>query len=497
MSDINIPNITPEENLNSERAIRREKLHLLKAAGQNPFEITKFLTDASAFQILNLYSDFEDKVVNLAGRIMSKRIMGKASFSHIEDGSGKIQLYIKGDIVGLDVYEAYKKSDIGDIIGVKGEVFTTQHGEISVKVSECVMLAKSLNPLPEKFHGLTNTDLRYRMRYVDLIVNPEVKDAFVKRSKIISSIREFLNQKGFLEVETPILNSVPSGANARPFTTHHNTLDIGLYLRIAPELYLKRLLVGGFLKVYELGRVFRNEGMSVKHNPEFTIMELYQAYADFNDMMDITEELFKFCAKNALNTQVINFQGVEIDFNKAWRRVPMPTLVKECTGLDFYASDLKDIIENAKKVGVFIDKNASWGEALYKVFDEAVESKLIQPTFVTDYPIEVSPLAKKKKDDNRLTERFEFFINGWEMGNAFSELNDPEDQKERFEEQAKQRLKGDDEAQMTDHDFVNALEYGMPPAGGLGIGIDRMVMLFTDNPSIRDVLLFPTMKPKN
>ena len=495
MTDINI--LENEETLTSERAIRREKLLNLKAAGENPFDVNKFLINAYANDILNSYANYEGKTVGIAGRVMSRRIMGKAAFSHIYDGTQKIQIYIKGDVVGAESYEAYKKGDIGDILGVEGEVFTTMHGEISVKATKITLLAKSLNPLPEKFHGLKDTDLRYRHRYVDLIVNPEVKDAFVKRSKIISAMREFLNGKGFLEVETPILNSTAGGANARPFTTHHNTLDIDMFLRIAPELYLKRLLVGGFLKVYELGRVFRNEGMSVKHNPEFTIMELYEAYADYNDMMDITEELFKYVALKALNTQKLNFQGTEIDFGKDWRRAPMATLVKEVTGIDFYVGDLASLVAKAKDAGVYIEKTATWGEALYKVFDEAVESKLIQPTFVTDYPIEVSPLAKKKKCDPRLTERFEFFINGWEMGNAYSELNDPEDQRERFEEQAKQRLKGNDEAQMTDNDFVNALEYGMPPAGGLGIGIDRMVMLFTDNPSIRDVLLFPTMKPRN
>ncbi|MGN1042672.1 MAG: lysine--tRNA ligase, partial [Christensenellales bacterium] len=393
-------------------------------------------------------------------------------------------------------YAEFKKWDLGDILGVEGEVFTTHSGEVSVKVKKATLLSKSLLPLPEKYHGLKDTDLRYRQRYVDLIANPEVMDTFKKRSKIISCIRRFLDEKGFVEVETPILNSIPSGASARPFVTHHNTLDIDMYLRIAPELYLKRLIVGGFDKVYEIGRLFRNEGMDVKHNPEFTTIELYQAYADYNDMMDITEEMYKYCAEKVLGTTTITYQGTTLDLGVKWPRMTMTEAVKKYTGIDFDSAELPEIIEQAKKIGVELDEDVTWGKALYKVFDEKIEEHLIQPTFITDYPVEVSPLAKRKPSDKRLTERFEFFMIACEMGNAFSELNDPIDQRSRFEQQARERANGDDEAQMTDDDFVTALEYGLPPTGGLGIGIDRMVMLFTDNYSIRDVLLFPTMKPK-
>ena len=491
--------------------VRLQKLASLKAEGRDPYEVVKFARSAEAKAILSNYADYAGKTVTIAGRVMSKRIMGKASFCHIADGATNIQLYLRIDELG-DAYEDFKKCDIGDIVGVKGEVFTTHKNEISVKVAEFTLLSKSLLPLPEKYHGLTNNDLRYRQRYVDLIVNPEVKDTFVKRSKIIGAIRRFLDARGYLEVETPILNSVPGGASARPFVTHHNTLDIDMYLRIAPELYLKRLIVGGLLKVYEIGRLFRNEGMSIKHNPEFTTIELYEAYADYHDMMDISEELFRVASKEALGTTEISYQGTPIDLGKPWRRVTMVDLVKEATGIDFGTVDktkgashgkkdahdgvsMADIIKEAEKVGVELKKDVTWGNALYTIFDQKVEATLIEPTFVLDYPVEVSPLAKRKKADPRLTERFEFFIYGREMGNAFSELNDPIDQKARFAEQLKARQKGDDEAQMPDDDFVTALEYGMPPTGGLGIGIDRMVMLLTDNASIRDVLLFPTMKP--
>ncbi|MFA5449183.1 MAG: lysine--tRNA ligase [Clostridia bacterium] len=491
-----IENIQTEQDINEIVAIRHEKLALLRKEGRDPFQEVRYDTNAYANNILGDYAAYEGKTVKIAGRIMSRRIMGKASFAHIEDGTAKIQVYFRIDGIGEDNYENFKRLDIGDIIGVTGEVFTTHKGEKSIKAHDYILLAKSLRPLPEKFHGLKDTDLRYRQRYVDLIMNPAVKETFIKRSRIITAIRTFLDERGFIEVDTPILNTILGGANARPFVTHHNTLDLNMYLRIAPELYLKRLIVGGFLKVYEMGRLFRNEGMSVKHNPEFTTMELYQAYADYNDMMDITEELYKYCAQTVLGTTDLTYQGETINLGGNWRRVTMSDLVKEHTGIDFYTDSIPQIIEKAKGAGVYLDKNISWGNAMYKIFDQTIEDKLVQPTFVTDYPVEVSPLAKRKKSDPRLTERFEFFITSREMGNAFSELNDPIDQKARFEEQAKARAAGDEEAQMMDEDFVTALEYGLPPTGGLGIGIDRMVMLFTDSYSIRDVLLFPTMKPK-
>lgn len=492
-----IENNASEEvlDINEQIAVRMQKLAELKASGQDPFAEIRFDRDAEAKEILADFPKFEGKMVSIAGRVMSKRIMGKASFCHIYDGSASIQLYFRIDALGEENYGEFKKLDIGDIIGLSGEVFLTHKGEISVKVSSYILLAKALRPLPEKFHGLTNPDLRYRQRYVDLIVNPEVKDAFIKRSQILLSIREYLNEKGYIEVETPILNTILGGANARPFITHHNTLDIDMYLRIAPELYLKRLIVGGFSKVYEIGRLFRNEGMDTKHNPEFTTIELYEAYTDYNDMMDITEGMFKYCARKIQGTEKITYQGVEIDLSSPWERITMVDCVKKHTGLDFNSENLEDIISKARKMGVDLPKDASWGKALYETFDQLVEEKLVQPTFVLDYPVEISPLAKKRKDDQRLVERFEVFITAREMGNAFSELNDPVDQRERFMDQVKEREKGDEEAQMMDEDYVTALEYGLPPTGGLGIGIDRMVMLLTDSPSIRDVLLFPTMKP--
>ena len=492
-------NVLPVEEAIDENeviAVRHQKLADLKSEDKDPFAEVSYDVTAHAEDIFGDYASYEEKEVSLAGRIMSKRVMGKAAFAHIQDGTGLIQLYFRIDALGQEAYEAFKKLDIGDIIGVKGTVFTTHKGEISVKASEYILLAKSLRPLPEKYHGLRDQEIRYRKRYLDLIVNPEVKEVFVKRSRIITAIRTFLNAKGYIEVETPVLNTILGGANARPFITHHNTLDIDMYLRIAPELYLKRLIVGGFLKVYEMGRLFRNEGMDTKHNPEFTTIELYEAYADYNDMMDLTEELYKYCAREVLGTTTLTYQGETIELGGAWRRVSMVDIVKEVTGIDFGAGyDAEKARAEAKKLGIEIAENDSWGNALYKVFDEAVESGLVQPTFVIDYPVEVSPLAKRKKSDPRLTERFEFFITAREMGNAFSELNDPIDQRARFEDQVKKREKGDDEAQMMDEDYVSALEYGLPPTGGLGIGIDRMIMLFTDSASIRDVLLFPTMKP--
>ena len=493
----NLTDVLPvQEDENEIIALRRERLKELKAEGRDPFRAVSYDVDATSRRIVSDYAAYDGKSVSLAGRLISKRVMGKAGFAHIRDAEGDIQLYFRIDALGAEKYDDFKKTDIGDIIGVKGEVFTTHKGEISVKVSDFVLLTKSLRPLPEKYHGLKDTEIRYRKRYLDLIVNPEVKDVFVKRSAIIAAIRTFLNERGFIEVETPILNTIMGGANARPFVTHHNTLDMDMYLRIAPELYLKRLIVGGFDKVYEMGRLFRNEGMDTRHNPEFTTMELYEAYADYGDMMDITEELYKYCAEKVLGTTLLNYQGEEVDLGKTWERISMIDIVRKVTGIDFGAdTDMATVRAQAKALGVEISSEDSWGSVLYKVFDEKVEETLTGPIFVIDYPVEVSPLAKRKASDPRLTERFEFFINAREMGNAFSELNDPEDQRARFEEQVKKREKGDGEAQMMDEDYVTALEYGLPPTGGLGIGIDRMVMLFTDSASIRDVLLFPTMKP--
>lgn len=483
------------EDLSEVIKVRREKLNTMLEAGNNPYEIVSFDKTRSATEVKTDYSELEGKVIRLAGRMISRRIMGKASFANLLDQSGSLQLYVCRNDIGDECYTDFKKFDIGDIIGVEGVPFTTKTGEISLHVSKITMLSKSLLPLPEKFHGLRDTDMRYRQRYVDLIANPEVRETFVARSKIIKAVRSFLDGEGFLEVETPILNTIAGGATARPFVTHHNTLDIDMYMRIAPELYLKRLIVGGFEKVYEMGRLFRNEGMSPRHNPEFTTVELYQAYTDYNGMMDITERLFNYIAKEVFGKGTITYQGTDIVIDKPWKKITMAELVKEHTGIDFMTEELGDCIKRAEALGVGFPKEVTWGKALYEVFDQLIEDKLIQPTFVLDYPVEVSPLAKRKASDKRLTERFEFFITGREMGNAFSELNDPIDQKERFMAQVKERENGDDEAQMMDEDFVTALEYGMPPTGGLGIGIDRLVMLFTDQFNIRDVLLFPTMKP--
>lgn len=478
--------------------VRRTKLQDLMDKGKNPFHRVKYEVTAKSKEILTRFESMEGKDVKIAGRIMTKRGMGKASFSHIQDMEGLIQIYIKMDEVGNEIYEEFKKYDLGDIVGVEGVVFKTNKGEISVKVKEIELLSKSLLPLPEKYHGLKDVDLRYRQRYVDLIVNPHVKETFVIRSKIIRSIRNFLDNKGYIEVETPILNTIPGGASAKPFITHHNTLDIDMYLRIAPELYLKRLIVGGFDKVYEIGRLFRNEGMSIKHNPEFTTIELYEAYTDYHGMMNIAEQMIAHVAQEVLGTMKISYQGQEIDLTPSWTRLTMEESVKQYSGVDFSEiMSASEAYEIAKSKGVHCEKNMSRGEILYAMFETFVEGNLIQPTFITEYPVEVSPLAKRKPENDNLTERFEIFIFGREMGNAFSELNDPIDQKERFMEQVKKREAGDEEANMMDEDFVTALEYGLPPTGGLGLGIDRLVMLLTDSNSIRDVLLFPTMKPRD
>lgn len=487
-----------EDDLGELLQIRREKLFKLQQEGNNPYEITKYHPTHYSQYILENFDEMEGEEVTLAGRIMSKRIMGKASFVHILDAKGQIQSYVQINELGKEAYETFKTYDIGDIIGISGEVFRTKKGEISIKAKEITLLSKSLQPLPEKWHGLKDPDLRYRQRYVDLIVNPDVRQTFVLRSKILQAIRRYLDDRGFLEVETPVLHNSAGGAAARPFITHHNTLNLDMYLRIATELHLKRLVVGGFDKVYEIGRIFRNEGMSIKHNPEFTSIELYQAFADYHDIMDLTEDLVSTVAKKVLGTDVVTYQGEEIHLAAPWKRITMIDAVKEYIGVDFasFQTD-EEARQAARDAGFHIEGKPSWGEVLNLLFEEKVEEHLVQPTFIMDYPIEVSPLAKKKKDDPRLTERFEFFITRREFGNAFSELNDPIDQKERFMEQARQRAAGNEEAEMMDEDFVNALEVGMPPTGGLGIGIDRLVMLLTDSYSIRDVILFPTMKPKD
>lgn len=487
--------VEQEVDVNEVRKVRIEKLNELVAKGENPFEITSYNRTATAGEILADYDKFEGQIVSIAGRLMSKRIMGKASFGHIMDNDGRMQGYFSRDDMGVDEYQAFKKLDVGDIVGIEGFVFKTKTGEISVHVKKVTLLTKSLLPLPEKFHGLKDPELRFRQRYVDLIANPEVKDVFIKRSKIISTIREVLDKKGFIEVETPVLNTLAGGANARPFITHHNTLDIDMYMRIATELHLKRCIVGGFEKVYEIGRQFRNEGMDTKHNPEFTTIELYQAYVDYNEMMNITEELYTTAAERVCGGLDITYQGTPLSLKTPWERLTMVQAVKKYTGLDFDNDPLETLIAKGNKMGLEMSPDTSWGHALYNIFDAFVEEKLTGPVFITDYPVEVSPLAKKKPSDPRLTERFEFFICASEGGNAFSELNDPIDQRSRFEQQMLAKAKGDDEAQPYDEDFCNALEYGMPPTGGLGIGIDRMVMFLTDSASIRDVLLFPTMKP--
>ena len=490
-----------EQAYNELVAIRREKLRGLQEAG-NPFELTSYPQADFAAEVKESFVDVPEgeqgRSVCMAGRMMSKRVMGKASFADLRDTTGNIQLYVRRDDVGVEEYQAFKKFDIGDIIGVRGFVFRTKMGEISVHVTEIVLLSKSLLPLPEKFHGLKDREARYRQRYVDLIVNPEVRKTFEVRSKFIRHMRNYLDERGYMEVETPVLNTIAGGAAARPFVTHHNTLDIDMYMRIATELPLKRLIVGGIDRVYEIGRVFRNEGMDPKHNPEFTTVELYQAYADFHTMMDIAEGILSSAALELLGGYEVEWLGEKIDLTPGWRRLTMVDAVKEYAGIDFGAiSDNAQAVAAAEAIGVELPEAAepTWGNALYACFDQRVEEKLIQPTFITMYPVEVSPLTKRSPQDKRLTERFELFICHSEMANAYSELNDPIDQRERFVKQAEQRERGDDEAEMLDEDFLTALEYGMPPTGGMGMGIDRCVMLLTNSSTIREVILFPTMKP--
>ena len=503
MAEQKNPQQTPEttgENLSQLLQIRRDKLKELQESGNDPFQITRYVSDSDSAQIKENFDAMEEKPVSLAGRLMSKRGMGKVSFCDLQDKSGRIQLYARKDEMGEEEYNRFKKLDIGDIVGVKGVVFRTQRGEMSVRCEQVTLLSKSLLPLPEKFHGLTNTELRYRQRYVDLIVNPDVKRNFVVRSQFIKHVRDFMDGRGFMEVETPVLNTISGGATARPFITHHNTLDIDMFMRIATELPLKRLIVGGMDRVYEIGRIFRNEGMDPKHNPEFTTIELYQAYADFNDMMDLFEDLLTSAAQKILGTYQVQWQGEDIDLTPGWPRMPMHEAVKEYCGVDFMAiSSDEEAVAAAKAIGVELPETAdkTWGNALYECFDQRVEEKLIQPTFITMHPVDVSPLAKRSPKDPRLTERFELFICRSEMGNAFSELNDPIDQRQRFQKQVELRDKGDDEAGMMDEDFITALEYGLPPTGGLGIGIDRCVMMLTNSDSIREVILFPTMKPRD
>ena len=486
-----------EPSVGDQIKVRREKLASLQAEGRNPFEITKFVQTTNSAEIKAHFDEMEGKPVSIAGRLMSKRGMGKVSFCDLQDKEGRIQLYARKDEMDEEEYNRFKKYDIGDIVGIEGEVFRTQRGEMSVRAKKITLLSKSLLPLPEKFHGLTDKETRYRQRYVDLIVNPEVKRNFIIRSQFIKHLRDYLDNMGYIEVETPVLNTIAGGAAARPFITHHNTLDIDMYMRIATELPLKRLIVGGMDRVYEVGRIFRNEGMDPKHNPEFTTVELYQAYADFHDMMDIAEGVYTTFAQKYLGTYELEWMGEKVDLTPGWPRLTMIEAVKKYVGIDFGAiSDDAEAVAAAKAVGVELAEAAekTWGNALYACFDQKVEEQLVQPTFITMYPVEVSPLTKRSPIDPRLTERFEFFICRAEMGNAYSELNDPIDQRERFMKQVEQRERGDDETEMLDEDFLTALEYGMPPTGGMGMGIDRAVMLFTGADTIRDVILFPTMK---
>ncbi|PKM95165.1 MAG: lysine--tRNA ligase [Firmicutes bacterium HGW-Firmicutes-1] len=490
-------NQVEELDLNELLKIRRNKLKELQDQGKDPFEVTKFDVSHQGKDIFEQFEALEGQIVTVAGRIMTKRIMGKASFCHIQDISGQIQAYVKKDGIGEEDYTIFKHYDLGDIIGIKGEVFRTQKGEISIKAEKITLLSKSLQILPEKFHGLKDTDVRYRQRYLDLIVNPEVKNTFIKRSQIIKEIRSFLDDRDFLEVETPMLIDIPGGAAARPFVTHHNALDMKVHMRISLELYLKRLIVGGFDRVYEIGRVFRNEGLSVRHNPEFTLLELYQAYTDYYGMMDLTEDLFRYLATKVLGKTTATYDEVEIDLGKPFERLTMVEAVKKFTGIDF--NEVKDD-EEAKKIAkeknIEVKAHLKKGDVINLFFEAFVEHHLVQPTFIMDHPVEISPLAKRKPDQPEYTERFELFITKREFANAFSELNDPIDQRGRFEHQESLRAAGDEEANMIDEDFLTALEYGMPPTGGLGIGIDRLIMLLTDSYSIRDVLLFPTMKSK-
>ena len=499
MSDqINLNQQVQEEaSLSELLQIRRDKLDELRAAGNDPFTVTKYDVTHHSNEIKDNFEALEEQTVRLAGRIMSKRGMGKVVFADLQDGGGRIQLFVKIDEVGEEALATFKKYDIGDIVGVEGAVFRTKMGEISVRASSITLLSKSLLPLPEKFHGLTDKETRYRQRYVDLIMNPESRRAFEIRSKFVKYLRNFLDNRGFMEVETPVLNTLAGGAAARPFVTHHNTLDIDMYMRIATELHLKRLIVGGLERVYEVGRIFRNEGMDTKHNPEFTTVELYQSYADFNDMMDLFEDLLSGAANEILGTYEVEWQGEKISLAPGFRRMTMAEAVKEYLGVDFMAiNDDAEAVAAAKSVGVDMDGiEPTWGHALFECYDQKVEEHMVQPTFITMHPVDVSPLAKRSPSDPRLTERFELFICRSEMGNAFSELNDPIDQKQRFQKQVEMRAKGNDETEMMDDDFITALEYGLPPTGGLGIGIDRCVMLLTGSDSIRDVILFPTMKP--
>ncbi len=488
--------MSEEKSLNEMLQIRRDKLRELQEMGKDPFLIEKYDYTHHSTTIAEKFEELEGKEVSVAGRLMSRRGHGKVSFMDLYDSEGKIQIFAKYDALGEEGYKSLDYLDLGDIIGVKGTVFKTKAGEVSVQASEITLLSKSLQILPEKFHGLKDTDLRYRQRYVDLLVNPSVRQTFVLRTKIIKAVRDFLDRRGFLEVETPILGSIAGGAAARPFLTHHNTLDIDMSLRIANELYLKRLIVGGFEKVYEMGKMFRNEGMDYKHNPEFTNIELYQAYVDMEEMMSITENMVSEVAQKVLGTMKINYQGTEIDLTPPWRRLDMEEAIKEYAGVDFSTIETNEAaFEVAKKHKIEIKPNFERGHIISEMFEKYCEEKLVQPTFITGHPVEISPLAKKDPKDSRKTRRFEAFVNTWELANAFSELNDPLDQRARFEEQIQQKNKGDDEAHPMDTDFINAIEVGLPPTGGLGIGIDRMIILLTDQPSIRDVILFPTMKP--
>ncbi len=495
MSEENTKELTASQ-LSEQEGFRRDKLAALQADGRDPFEIVKYEVTHHSSDITENFDELEDKEVSIAGRLMNKRVMGKASFINIQDRNGRMQGYISKNDVGEESYLAFKKFDIGDIIGIKGIVFRTQKGEISVRASEIVLLSKSLKVLPEKFHGLNDQELRYRQRYLDLIVNPEVKDTFIKRSAVLREIRNYLDSKGFLEVETPVLQTIPGGAAARPFITHHNALDIDMYCRIALELPLKRLIVGGLERVYEIGRVFRNEGIDIRHNPEFTLIEIYQAFTDYHGMMDLAEGLFRTIAQNVVGSTTLNYGGYELDLGKPFERLTMVDAVKKYAGVDFdEIATTEDAKALAKERGIEFEERHVKGDILNLFFEEYVEKNLIQPTFIMDYPVEISPLTKRKPSKPDYTERFELFIVGREYGNAYSELNDPIDQRKRFEHQEAMRAAGDDEANMIDEDFLTALEYGMPPTGGIGIGVDRLVMLMTESVSIRDVILFPTMKP--